>query len=87
DPVEENIYHLSPSQQRKKGIEVLPRNLQEAIKLTEKSSLVRETLGDHLFEKFLANKHREIEEYQKNVPDEYDKQVSPYEIKKYLPIL
>jgi len=86
-PVEENIYHLSSSKQKKSGIQVLPKNLQEAIKLTEKSLLVRETLGDHLFEKFLANKQKEIEDYLKNVPDEYDKQVSPYEIKKYLPML
>lgn len=85
--VEENIYHMSNSRQKKSGIQVLPRNLEEAIHLAGKSRLVRETLGDQLFEKFLANKRKEIEDYLKNVPDEYDKQVSPYEITRYLPML
>ncbi len=87
EPVEENIYHMSPTKQKKTGIAVLPRNLREAIKLTEKSQLVRDTLGDELWQKFLANKYKEIEDYLKNVPEEYDKQVSPYEIKRYLPML
>ncbi len=86
-PVEENIYHMSNSRQKKAGIQVLPRNLQEAVKLAEKSQLVKEILGEHIFEKFISNKHKEIEDYLKNVPDEYEKQVSPYEIKKYLPML
>jgi Glutamine synthetase len=78
---------MSSSRQKKRGIQVLPRNLQEAIRLTEKSSLVKETLGEHIFEKFMANKHQEIDDYWKNVPDEYDKQVSPYVIIRYLPML
>jgi glutamine synthetase len=85
--VEENIYHMSSFRQKKSGIQVLPRNLEEAINLAGKSRLVRETLGDQLFEKFMANKRQEIEDYLKNVPDEYDKQVSPYEIARYLPML
>ena len=40
----------------------------------------------HLRE-FLANKRREIEEYDNNVSGEFDKQVSDYEVRKYLPIL
>lgn len=87
DPIEENIYRMSITKQRKQGIQVLPRNLEEAIRFTEKSQLVRETLGEHIFQKFLANKQKEIDDYLKNVPDEYDRQVSPYEIKKYLPFL
>jgi glutamine synthetase len=86
-PVEENIYQLSASKQKKAGIQVLPRNLQEGLKLVEKSQLVKEALGEHIFEKFLANKQKEIDDYQKNVPEEYDRQVSPYEIKRYLPML
>lgn len=87
EPVEENIYRMTASRQKKSGIQVLPRNLAEAIKLTEKSQLVRETLGEHIFQTFLTNKQKEVEDYLKNVPDEYDKQVSPYEIKRYLPVL
>jgi len=53
----------------------------------EKSQLIRETLGEHIFQKFLANKQKEIEDYLKSVPEQYDQQVSPYEIKRYLPML
>ncbi|MCD6192911.1 MAG: glutamine synthetase [Candidatus Aminicenantes bacterium] len=86
-PVEENIYQMSPSRQKKLNIKTLPRNLEEGIRLMEKSPLLKETLGDHLFQKFLANKKWEIDEYKKHVSNEFDKQVSEYEIKKYLPFL
>ncbi|GAH49128.1 unnamed protein product, partial [marine sediment metagenome] len=45
----------------------------------EKSTLVRETLGDHVFDKFIENKKIEW--------DNYRTQVTDYEIKRYLPIL
>ena len=53
----------------------------------KKSALVKETLGENVFHKFIDNKHWEIEEYNKNVSQEYDKKVSDYEIEKYLPVL
>jgi len=87
DPVEENIYKMSNSKQKKFDIRTLPRNLEEAVKNMGKSALVKETLGDHIFSKFIANKQREIDEYNKNVSGEFDKQVSDYEIRKYLPFL
>ncbi|RLE01455.1 MAG: glutamine synthetase, partial [Candidatus Aminicenantes bacterium] len=86
-PVEENIYQMSPSRQKKLNIKTLPRNLEEGIRLMEKSPLLKETLRDHLFQNFLANKKWEIDEYKKHVSNEFDKQVSEYEIKKYLPFL
>jgi glutamine synthetase len=85
--VEDNIYELSVRKQKKAGIQLLPRNLQEGIKTMEKSQLIRETLGEHIFQKFLANKQKEIEDYLKSVPEQYDQQVSPYEIMRYLPML
>ncbi|MGZ7065229.1 MAG: glutamine synthetase family protein, partial [Candidatus Aminicenantales bacterium] len=87
DPVEENIYHMSGTRQKKFDIRVLPRNLEEAVKLTEKSDLVRETLGEHIFDKLIANKKKEVEEYGKCVSGEFDKQVSDYETERYLPFL
>jgi len=87
DPVEENIYKMSNSRQKKFDIRVLPRNLEEAVKLMEKSSLVRETLGDHIFRTFVSNKHKEIKDYSASVSGEFDKQVSDYEIRTYLPFL
>jgi len=45
----------------------------------ESSSLVRQTLGEHVFEYFLLNKRAEWNEYRK--------QVSAYELDRYLPVL
>lgn len=87
DPVEENIYKMSGTRQKKLEIHTLPRNLEESVKIMEKSPLLKETLGDHIFSKFIANKLCEIKEYNQNVSREFDKQVSEYEIRKYLAFL
>jgi len=57
----------------------LPTSLDEAIAAMESSQLVRETLGESVFEYVLRNKRAEWNEYRK--------QVSAYEINRYLPIL
>jgi glutamine synthetase len=85
--VEENIFHMSHARQKKLRIQTLPRDLEEAVKLMEKSEIVRGALGEHIFEKFVANKREEIADYAKNVSSEFDKQVSDYEIRRYLPFL
>jgi len=87
DPVEENIYEMSNAKQKKFEIRTLPRNLEEAVKIMEKGRLLQETFSDHIFDMFIANKRAEIEEYNINVSGEFEKQVSEYEVKKYLPIL
>lgn len=79
EPVEENVYEMTEEQRQKKGIDTLPASLLEAIQLTEKSDLVRKTLGDHVFSAFIQNKKIEW--------DQYRTQVTEYELKKYLPIL
>ena len=78
-PVEEDIFEMSEKQRIERGIESLPGSLAEAIEATEKSELVKETLGDHIFQKFIQNKKIEW--------DQYRIHVSQYEIEKYLPIL
>ena len=57
----------------------LPSNLHEAIIAMEGSELVRETLGEHVFEYVLRNKRAEWNDYRH--------QVSAYELDRYLPIL
>ena len=59
--------------------QLLPTNLEEAILVMEKSELVRETLGEHVFEYFLRNKRAEWQDYRR--------QVSAYELDRYLPVL
>ena len=87
EPVEENIYEMSNAKQKKFEIRTLPRNLEEALKTMDKGRLLRENLSEHLFSMFIANKRAEIEEYNINVSGEFEKQVSEYEVKKYLPFL
>jgi glutamine synthetase len=60
-------------------IEKLPANLNEAISIMEKSELVRETLGESVFEYVLRNKRAEWLDYRR--------QVSQYELDRYLPVL
>lgn len=79
DPVEEDIYEMNEKARAKAGIVSLPGSLQEAIALTEKSSLVKETLGEHIFEKFIENKKLEW--------DRFRTHVSKFEIDRYLPLL
>jgi len=59
--------------------ELLPTNLEEAIIAMETSSLVREALGEDVFEYVLRNKRAEWAEY--------CRQVSAYELNRYLPVL
>jgi glutamine synthetase len=79
DPVEVDIYHMSKADRDKLGIQELPGSLHEAIIEVENSALVKEALGEHIFNKFLENKKIEW--------DAYRMHVSNYEIERYLPIL
>ncbi len=78
-PVEEDIFELSPQKRAKVGIDTLPGNLYAAILEAEKSKLLRKTLGDHIYYKFIENKKIEW--------DRYRVHVSNYEIDKYLAVL
>lgn len=79
EPVEKDVYHLAEEERKKLGVNSLPGSLIEAIEHTQKSKLVRQALGEHIFHNFISSK---IVEW-----DTYRMQVHPYEIEKYLPIL
>ena len=79
EPVSDNIYDMTPAERAAAGIETLPEDLSEAIQAMEKSKLVRDTLGDHVFEHFIRNKRGEWEAYKTYV--------SPFEIERSLPVL
>src|SRR5512136_745577 len=76
DPIEEDIYEFSAEKRKKMKIQELPGNLYEAVSLVEKSDLVRDALGDHIFNKFIENKKIEW--------DTYRTHVSQFEIDRYL---
>ncbi len=78
-PQERDIYHMSDEERKEAGIRSLPGSLNEAIQLAENSHVVREALGDHVFENFIAIKKAEWDAYRTNV--------SQWELERYLPIL
>jgi glutamine synthetase len=76
---DDDVWALSDAERRALGIEPLPQNLGEAISLMERSELVAETLGEHVFDFFLRNKKQEWGEYRS--------EVTAFELRKSLPVL
>jgi glutamine synthetase len=79
EPMETNLYDLTPDERQERGIEQLPETLGEAIEELVGSELVREALGDHIFERYVELKREEWEEYRV--------QVTKWELERYLPVL
>jgi glutamine synthetase len=79
EPMERNLYHLSPDERKKLGIEQLPETLGEAIEIAAESELILKTLGEHVFTRFVEIKRQEWEDYRT--------QLSAWELERYLPIL
>jgi glutamine synthetase len=71
-----NLFQMDDAELAKLGINQLPQSLNDALKVMEQSELVRETLGEHMFDWFLRNKRREWMEYKT--------QVTPFELNRYL---
>ena len=71
-----NLFEMNNDSLEKLGITQLPQSLDAALRAMEESELVRETLGEHIFEWFLRNKRHEWREYKT--------QVTPYELTRYL---
>ena len=76
---ETNIAHMTDEERDALGIETLPGSLLEAVQATEDSELVRDALGEHVFNSFIQNKKIEWETYRAQVTD--------YEVERYLPLL
>jgi glutamine synthetase len=79
EPVEKDVYHMSPAERAELGIEELPGSLKEAIEYAKKSELLKEALGEHIYNQLISEKEAEW--------DDYRIRVTEYEIQKYLPIL
>ncbi len=79
EPMEKNLYHLSPDDRRRLGIEQLPETLGEAIEVTAESELVLRTLGEHIFNRYVEIKRQEWEDYRV--------QVTKWELDRYLSVL
>src|SRR5439155_204183 len=63
EPMETNLYHLTPEQRRERGIVSLPETLGEAIDALSESELARKALGPHIFDRYIELKRKEWDEY------------------------
>ncbi|MBU0484005.1 MAG: type I glutamate--ammonia ligase [Proteobacteria bacterium] len=73
-----NIFKMTPNQMKRAKIASMPGSLMEALVELKKNKLARETLGDHIFEKYLINKEIEWDKFRIAVTD--------WELKNYLDV-
>lgn len=74
-----DVGRLTAAERAAAGVQRLPETLSEALEVMERSDLVAEALGEHVFDWFLRNKRAEWERYQQHV--------SRFELETYLPVL
>ncbi|MGM9874237.1 MAG: type I glutamate--ammonia ligase [Bacilli bacterium] len=75
-PIYDNIFSLTEQEIEKLGIIHLPETLHEAVQEFKKSKLLRETLGEHTFTKYLAATEMEWKSYHNSI--------SKWELDRYL---
>ena len=66
-PVGSNIYEMPRNELLEKHIDVLPGSLDEAILCFQADPLIRETLGEHVYDRYLFAKKMEWEDYRTQV--------------------
>jgi glutamine synthetase len=76
DPVNKNIFEMSFRERRKYRIDELPRDLHEALECLEKDPVIRDALGEHIYERFVEAKREEWQDYIGTV--------SEWELRRYL---
>ena len=76
DEADANLFEIDDEVLTKLGIAQLPQSLAEALATMERSELVHEALGEHIFEWFLRNKRSEWRGYKTHV--------SAFELDRYL---
>lgn len=77
--MEQNLYHLSHEERLRAGVQALPTTLGEAIELGAASELLLKAFGEHIHERLVEIKREEW--------DEYNAQVTAFEVERYLPVL
>jgi len=75
---EGDVWSMTDAERRALGYTPLPASLDHALQIMERSELVAETLGEHVFEYVLLNKRQEWREYRA--------QVTPFELRSNLGI-
>jgi len=76
EPVEENIYEMDDIERHERKLDSLPFSLYDAILEMSKDELIRDTLGDEMFERYIQIKNKEY--------DDFRIRVTNWEIEKYV---
>lgn len=76
DQTSDNIFTMSEEERLARGIESLPGNIIEAVNNLKEDNVIRDTLGEHIFEHFVEAKLIEW--------DVYRTQVHQWELEQYL---
>ncbi|MCW3975816.1 MAG: type I glutamate--ammonia ligase [Candidatus Bathyarchaeota archaeon] len=76
DPVDEDVYELTPERRRALGIKELPTTLKDALDSMKSDEVVHRALGSHIFDAFI--------DYKTSDWNQYCLYVTPWEIMKYL---
>jgi glutamine synthetase len=63
EPVDLNVYELTKAEREARGIRTLPANLKEALDYLEEDKVVRDALGDHVFNNIMRLGNLEWEAY------------------------
>lgn len=67
--VDKDIFKMSPAEMEDAGIHVMPGSLKEAIEELKANPIAKETLGAHIFEKYIEAKEAEWDRYRIAVTD------------------
>ncbi len=79
EPVNKNIFTMSEREKRRLKISQLPADLSSALDKLERSKVLKEALGDHIFDHYLAAKRQEWADYISHVhPWEQDRYLHEY---------
>jgi len=79
DPVDRNIFEMSPRERAEARIDSLPGSLEEALDALAEDEVIKAALGEHVFTHFMEAKRIEW--------DVYRKQVHPWELEQYISVL
>lgn len=76
EQVTSNVYEMETDEIKERGIERLPINLYEAIKELSKDEVIKSSLGEHIYKRFVESALYEW--------NEYSKYISQWELDRYL---
>lgn len=79
EPIKHNIFNMGEEERKKNGIDSLPGNLSDALDALETDSIIKDALGEHVYNYFMRLGRAEW--------DVYRTQVHQWELDRYLNII